>query len=151
MRKKERQLVQEDCQRILEHSEYGILGTVGENGYPLTTPLNYTFLNDNIYFHCALEGQKLDNIAFNNLVSFTVVGKTKILSEKFSTCYESVIAFGKAELIDGEEKHLALEALIDKYSVDFKAEGLKYIESASKITGVIKITLEKITGKGLMD
>ena len=41
-------------------------GTIGTNGYPYTTPLNYVYYNDKIYFHSAKVGHKLSNIKENS-------------------------------------------------------------------------------------
>ncbi len=62
MRKKDREVLGEDIEKILTNGEYGVLATVGENGYPYTVPLSYVYQDNSIYFHCAKEGHKLDNI-----------------------------------------------------------------------------------------
>ncbi|MBL4938289.1 pyridoxamine 5'-phosphate oxidase family protein [Clostridium sp. YIM B02515] len=147
MRKSQREIFNEDINSILKNGEYGVLATVGENGYPSATPLSYVYLNNAVYFHCAVEGSKLDNIKYNNKVSFNVVGKTKVLAEQFSTEYESVIIFGHAFETAGDEKKDALMAIADKYSPDFKKEGLAYIDRAINKTCVVKIEIDKITGK----
>lgn len=50
-----RQLKDEDMVRILIRGEYGVLGTTGENEYSYTTPLNYVYPNNAIYFHGAMK------------------------------------------------------------------------------------------------
>lgn len=147
MRKSSREIFDEDIIEILNKGEYGVLATVGENGYAYATPLSYVFYNDAVYFHCAVEGNKLDNIKYNAKVSFCVVGKTKVLPAEFSTAYESVIVFGIASQIDGEEKREALMAIADKYSPEFKKEGLAYIDRAESRTCVVKIEIDRMTGK----
>lgn len=137
----------EDALKLLASGEFGILSTVGEEGQPLGTPLNYVFMDNTVYFHCAKEGHKLNNIINNNKVCFTVVGKTRVLQEKFSTEYESVILIGKAQPVEGEEKVNALKALIYKYSPDFIKEGMVYVEKAAEKTCVVKIEIMDITGK----
>lgn len=147
MRRSEREISIEGVNGILEVGEYGVLATVGENGYPYATPVSYVYYNKSLYFHSALEGSKLDNIKYNEKVSFCVVGKTKVLQGKFSTEYESVIVFGKAFEAKGEEKKEALIAIAEKYSPDFKVEGLQYIDRAIDKTCVIRIEIERVTGK----
>jgi nitroimidazol reductase NimA-like FMN-containing flavoprotein (pyridoxamine 5'-phosphate oxidase superfamily) len=144
-----RQLSMEHIERILKEGEYGVLATFGENGYPYATPISYTYEGNSIYLHCAVEGQKLDNIKHTDRVSFCVVGKTQVLPEAFSTIYESVIVFGKASIVDNEEeKRKALIGLIEKYSKDFMKEGLEYINRAIKKTCIIRIDIEHATAKG---
>lgn len=147
MRKAERQMNNDEAARLLETSEYGVLSTVGKDGQPLGTPLNYIVKDNAVYFHCAREGHKLDNIMNNNNVSFTVVGKTKVLQEKFSTEYESVIVSGRANFVHGEEKIEVLKAIIYKYSPDFIGEGMAYIERAADKTCVVRIEILNMTGK----
>lgn len=149
MRKSERNLKENAVQEVLKHGEYGILATIGENNYPYAVPLNYVYLNDSIYLHCAFEGNKLDNIRFNNRVSFCIVGNTELIPQKFTTKYRSVVIFGQASIIDSEKiKKAVLNALVDKYSPDFKQEGTAYIERALFKTNIIKISIDHATGKG---
>lgn len=147
MRKKERELNNIEAVEILKKCDYGILSTVDEYGYPYGVPVSYVYANNSIYFHCAVEGHKLDNILNNNKVSFCVVGETCILPGKFSTKYESVIAFGKAAEIFGDEKDAILFEIIKKYSKDYLNEGKEYIKKASIKTKVIKIDIEHMSGK----
>lgn len=147
MRRKDRLLDSNEIHKILEDNTYGVLATVGEDGYPYGVPISYVFYNNSIYIHSATKGHKLDNISFNNKVSFTVVGKTCLLSDQFSTNFESVIAFGKAVEVLEEEKYNALLEFINKYSPDFLEQGKDYIDKAGKATRAIKIEIEHITGK----
>jgi uncharacterized protein len=147
MRRKDKEISTDEVEAILRTGTYGILGSIGQNGYPYTLPMSYAYKEGVIYMHGALEGQKLDNIRFSDKVSFCVVGEVNTLPEKFSTNYESVIAFGKASIISGAEKNDALVYLIEKYSNDFKKEGLEYISKALDMVNVIKIEIERVTGK----
>lgn len=47
---------------ILKQKTHGILALCDEKSFPYTVPLNYVYLNDKIYFHCANVGRKLDII-----------------------------------------------------------------------------------------
>ncbi len=147
MRRKDRELKKDEAIEILKRNDYGVLSTIGENGYPYGVPVNFVFLNNSIYFHCATEGHKLDNILYNGKVSFCVVGETAILPEKFSTNFESAIVFGRAEEVFDDEKGTALIEILNKYSSDYIEEGKEYIKKASKFTKVIKINIEHISGK----
>ena len=148
MRRSDREKGPDDITRILLNGEYGVLSTIGENGYPYSTPISYTYLNDSIYFHSARVGEKLDNIAYNEKVCFCVVGRAEVLPKEFSTEYESVVVFGKASVVEDEEKRNVFISLIDKYSKDYMKEGLAYLDRAIANTTVIKITVDRITAKG---
>ena len=147
MRKPHMALDQEESMRILEKEEYGIVSTISKDGYPYGFPMSYVVLNDSIYFHCGMVGHKLENIINNDKVSFTVVGGTELLPEKLDTNYESVIVYGRATKVEGEEKVAVLIEILKKYAKDFIDEGKVSIEDDKNITNVIKISIEHITGK----
>ncbi|SHK84357.1 hypothetical protein SAMN02745163_04561 [Clostridium cavendishii DSM 21758] len=148
MRKKERQLASEEVIENLNKGEYGVLATVNDDGYPYSIPLSYVYHKGNIYFHCAIEGQKLNNIKRNSKVSFCITTDTEILPSQFSTKYKSVVIFGNAEEVFEVEKEEALLALIEKYSGEFLEQGKKYISAAKDKTKVIRIKINHISGKG---
>lgn len=147
MRKPHMALSREESMKILEEGEYGVVSTISKDGYPYGFPMSHVVLDGSIYFHCGIVGHKLDNIINNDKVSFTVVGRTELLPEKLDTNYESVIVFGKATIVEGEEKIEALIEILKKYSKDFIEEGKASIAEEKDITNVIKISIEHITGK----
>ena len=147
MRRRDRQISEEEALAILAHGEYGVLSTVSPDGVPYGLPLNYCLFEGKIYFHVAPSGKKLDHIAANAKVSFCVVGPTQILPEQFSTRYESCIAEGVAEQVSGEEKLAALAAIVAKYSPGFIAEGAEYIAEKHERARVLAVTITCLTGK----
>ncbi len=147
MRRKRKQMSEAESRALLKAGEYGILATQGEGGSPYALPLNYTVLGDALYFHCALTGHKLDNLAHNERVSFCVVSQAEILAKEFSTRFKSVVVFGRATQVEGEEKETALLSLVHRFSPDFVEEGKTYIKNAGAKTCVVKIEMESITGK----
>jgi len=150
MRRKDKAMPDGDIIGLLQNGEYGFLSTVDGYGQPYGVPLNYVLMNNFIYFHCALEGHKLDNLAANPKVSFCVVGRTNVLPAEFSTEFESVIVFGGASVIDGEERYQALTGLVEKYAPEFVSEGSAYIEKFDSQTHVVRIEVERMTGKAKM-
>ncbi len=147
LRRKDRALPESEAKDLLLNGEYGVLSTVSPDGMPYGVPVNYCYTDNAVYFHCALEGRKFDNLQGNNKVSFCVVGKTEVLPDKFATKYESVIAFGEATEVTGDEKQKGLIELLKKYSSQFMKEGMEYIEKARDKTRVYKITIRSIIGK----
>lgn len=147
MRRKDKSLSQEQAFDILTSGEEGVLATVGEDGYPYAVPLNYAVHRGDIYFHSALSGHKIDNMAYNPKVSFCVTADTGIIAEEFSTRYRSVVVFGRAQEVMGDEKILGLRALIKRLAGDHLAAGETYIRQAAEKTRVFKIIVEHISGK----
>lgn len=147
IRRSDREITIQEAKDLLVNAEYGIMSTVGKDGQPYGLPLSYVYKNDCIYFHCAVSGHKLENIEHNPKVSFCVVGKTKVLPDKFATEYESTVVFGVASEVNGAERYDALLLLLEKYCSDFIAEGKQYIEQKDKTTKVFKIEIDRISGK----
>ena len=147
IRRKDRAITQEEATSILKKAEYGILSTVSEKGEPYGVPLNFCIIDNDIYFHCAVEGRKNDNIKHNKSVSFCAVGDTELLPDKFGTKYESVIVSGEIEEVLDSDKQIALEGLLRKYSNEYFDKGLTYIEDLREKTKVFKISVNTISGK----
>jgi len=148
IRLKDRVVNAEKTIEIITKGSYGVLSTIGEDGYPYGVPLNYTYYDNCICFHCAQEGLKLDNINFNNKVSFCVVTKSDVLGNEFDTDYESAIAFGKANVVaDDSEKKNILLSVLNKYSADYLKAGNNYMKKYWDETKVIKIKIEHLSGK----
>ena len=147
MRRKDRQLEENEIKVILEKNQYGVLSTIGADGYPYGVPLTYIYEGENIYFHCAVEGHKLENIAFNSKVSFCVVCDTEILPEQFSTRYQSVIVFGEINELSENDKEKVLLKVVEKFSPEFTEKGVNYIKAAKGRARVFELKIERITGQ----
>lgn len=147
VRRKDREISAEEAWSILRNAEYGFISTVSPEGVPYGVPLSFCVMNGNVYFHCAMEGRKTDNLEKNSAVSFCTVGETTVLPGKFSTKYESAIVAGRAEEVFDEEKQSALEGLVRKYSADFIESGAKYIDALTHKTRVFKIVVGEVSGK----
>ena len=147
IRRIDRAISESEAIEILRKGEYGILSTVSADGQPYGVPVSYSYTEDGIYFHCAVEGHKVDNLTGSNKVSFCVVGKTEVLPAQFGTKYESAIVSGEAFEATAADKHKGLLELLKKYSPGIIEEGRRYIESAGGKTRVYKIVVESITGK----
>ncbi|MBU1101172.1 MAG: pyridoxamine 5'-phosphate oxidase family protein [Bacteroidetes bacterium] len=152
MRRKDRKLSEDESKKILSVGEYGVFSSVNSEGYAYGVPVNYVYADGVIYFHCAREGVKLDNITHNDRTSFCVVGKTKIIPEEFSTLYESVILFGRASIVmDDEERKSAFMHIVKKYSGEFLEKGNEYIIKDGPKAIIVKIVVEHLSGKAIKE
>lgn len=147
LRRSDRALDNEAAYGLLAAAEYGILSTADPGGQPYGVPLSFCMLEDGIYFHCAVEGHKLDNLAQNPKASFCVVGRTRVLPGKFSTAYESVIVYGTVSEVFGAGKRAGMEGLLRKYSAEHFEKGLKYIDSLDWKTKVFRLTIDAVSAK----
>jgi nitroimidazol reductase NimA-like FMN-containing flavoprotein (pyridoxamine 5'-phosphate oxidase superfamily) len=148
MRRNKQQLSEDEIDSILISHTSGVLAVHGENGYPYTIPLSYTYQENHIYFHSANEGHKIDAIRNNDKVSFCVIDQDDVIQETFTTRYRSVIVFGRAQIItDSVLRQKALESLVEKYSPDFVDKGQQEILQAWDHVSIIAIKIEHKTGK----
>ncbi len=147
LRRKDREISKDEALSILNGAEYGILSTASQEALPYGIPLSFCIIDGHIYFHCAMEGRKIDNLESNKSVSFCVVGKTEVLPSKFGTKYESAIVSGEAFEVFNDEKQVALEGLVQKYSSEFIESGAKYIDALTHKTRVFKIVSNHVSGK----
>ena len=148
MRRSRQLLPQNETIEILRTCTAGVLAVSGDDGYPYAVPLSYVYDSGKILFHCAKSGHKLDAILKNEKVSFCVVSQDEILPEKFTTCFRSVIAFGRARVLDDpREKQAALVLLADKYAPGLTQARDEEISRQSDALLMVELTIEHMTGK----
>lgn len=148
VRRQDRLLTEEEAMLLLAAGEYGFLAMATPDSAGYGIPISYAWEPGHIYFHCAPEGEKLRLLEANNRVSFCVVGRTNVISNQFTTGYESVLVRGIVTLhLTDEEKRHALELLLDKYSPDDKEIGLKYAEKSFHRTNVFRLDIKTVSGK----
>jgi hypothetical protein len=147
MRRFKQELSDEETAKILLDGKTGVLGVIGDGGYPYTVPVNYVFNGGKIYFHCAKSGHKIDAINNCDKVSFCVVDKDDVCVEKFTTYFKSAIIFGRARVLQTDEEIfnaaeiLGLKYIGDKVVVD------KEIEGEWSALSCVEITVEHMSGK----
>ncbi len=150
MRRIRQQLPMEEAEEILKSATAGVLAISGDNGCPYAVPISYVYADSKIYFHSAQHGHKIDAIRSNPKVSICVIDKDDIVPQKFTTYFRSVIAFGKARIIEDEaEKMSALRLLATRYSDDTVTPTMTDKEIAEGFNRLlmVEITIEHLTGK----
>ena len=147
MRRKKQLLSKEETKAVMERGTSGVLSCSGDEGYPYAVPVNFVYFNDKIYFHSSKSGHKIDAMTKNPKVCFTVIDEDTIVSQEYTSYFRSVIAFGKARIVEGEEWLTSFQALVEKYSGD-QPEERKHQEIASCTAAyLIAIDVDHITGK----
>lgn len=150
MRRIRQQLSNEDAESILKSATAGVLAVCGDNDYPYAVPVSYVYADGKIYFHSALQGHKIDAIRRNPKVSFCVIAEDDVKPREFTTYFKSVIAFGKARIIDDScEKMAALQLLAKRYSDDSVTPEMadKEVSGGFNRLLMVVIEIEHLTGK----
>ena len=142
---------------FLSSQQTGRISSIDENGYPQIIPMNFVFINDVVYMHSHIKGEKLENIKRNQKVGFEVDKSLEFLPSYFSdptdasladTLYISVVIKGNASIIsDKEEKTIALNGLMKKYQPEGGYEPIKPDMDVLNEVEVIKIVPESLRGK----
>jgi len=158
MRRKYAEITDHDeITRILTETNIGRMATIGEQGYPYITPLNFVFLEGCVYFHCANSGEKLDNIQRDSKVCFEVDVPLAYLKVDFTPkkdpCsthqyYHCVILRGNARIVPGGDlKTRALNALMEKHEGNRCFPPITPEQPQYIMCTVVEITPESTTGK----
>jgi nitroimidazol reductase NimA-like FMN-containing flavoprotein (pyridoxamine 5'-phosphate oxidase superfamily) len=148
MRRKDRERSEEFALALIERCEYAFLATADEEGNPYCIPISPALHGRTVYFHCALEGEKLQNIHRNPRVCLSCAMNTQVLPAEFTTRYQSAVAFGEARLVEDEaEKAEALRLICRKYSPGYEGEAESAIARSIRKTGICKVQLDRVTGK----
>ncbi|HTX43165.1 MAG TPA: pyridoxamine 5'-phosphate oxidase family protein [Methanocella sp.] len=134
---------------LLERAEVGQLATVDADGKPYVVPVCFVLDGERIYFHCALEGKKLDNIRASPAVCFSAyellgMGVSPDKPCRSWTHFRSAVATGRARVLDDDEKLRPLRLLAEKYAKGPVAE-----MPADPVgrTSVVEITIDEVSGK----
>lgn len=148
MRRKDRKMDENFAWSVFDRSDCQILATVNKDGTPYAVPLSCARIGKDIYFHCAKEGQKLDNILNQEKVCLTAVGEIHVPEGKFTTEFESCILCGKASLVEKiQEKTEALRAICQRYTPGNMSRFEAAIEKSMQITAIVKIEVSAVSGK----
>lgn len=148
MRRFKQLLPQENAIEILNRNTSGTLALSGDNDYPYAVPISYVYIDGKLYFHSAKEGHKIDAIKKHEKVSFCVIDQDQIVPEKYTTYFRSVIAFGKAHLVEDEnEMRRIATAIAMKYSANYKDGIPKEIDSSIRNLAIVEMIIEHMTAK----
>lgn len=149
MRKASRQMDADWALDVLRRAPYVTVSMVRPDGTPYGVPLSLAMKDDStFYFHCADEGEKIDCIKHNPIVSLSAVSKCspKYEEEKnnFTEHYNSAIAIGKAYFVtDREEKILALRLICERFLPKYMDHFDEAITRSLERTTIVRITLSE--------
>ena len=143
--------------QFLNNENTGRISSIDKDGFPQIIPMNFVFLNNTVYMHSHIKGEKIENIKRNSKVGFEVDKNLEFLPSYFSdpedasladTLYISVVIKGEAILVeDKEEKVLALNGLMEKYQPEGQYKPMRKDMDVLDATAVIKIMPKEMKGK----
>ncbi len=120
MRRKDREMPRGFAEYVADTCDYAVLATVNADRTPYCIPISIARDGDVIYFHCAKEGQKYDNMKRQPEVCISCTGNIRCMTNAFSLEYESAVIKGKAnEVVRDEEKIHALRLISQRYTPEY--------------------------------
>ncbi len=152
MRRKDREITGlAEIMEILSRCQVCRLGMC-QKGMPYVVPLNFGVEREGerlvLYFHGAREGKKLDIIRENPQVCVEFDGEHRLLEGEtacaHSFAYESVIGFGKAEILEShEEKAQGLAVILRSLT----GKEFTFTPEQTQSVAVLRVALEEVAGK----
>jgi nitroimidazol reductase NimA-like FMN-containing flavoprotein (pyridoxamine 5'-phosphate oxidase superfamily) len=156
MRKKEREITDErELELILKTARILRLGITEEGAPPYIVPVNFGYKDHAIYFHSSPLGTKMELIAKNPRISFEAETDVSVIAPPdptdacdWGTAYRSVIGYGRAVILDDPSEKLdGLRAIMGGVAPDIDPASFSFSEKIVPITAVVRIEIERITGK----
>ncbi len=148
MRRKDREMPEDFAWIVADKCEWAVMSMIGKDNLPYCIPISIVRIDDVIYFHSAMEGEKISCLKQNNNVCLSCVGDTYRLPNDFTTEYESAIIKGQAyEVTEDIEKIAALKALCIRHTPTNMVNFDSAIERSLFRTAVWGIKVKSITGK----
>ena len=154
MRKASREMDAAFALEVLDKAPYITVSFTRPDGMPYGVPLSLARTNDKtFFFHCALEGEKLDCIAANPTVALSAVTKSAPTvgpkDGSFTLQYKSAMAVGKAEIVTNKDQKIEALRVICQHFLPKHMDAFDdAIARSLERTAVVKITLmEPPTGK----
>ena len=147
MRRASRQRDAEWTLAVLDKAPFVTVSMTRPDGTPYGLPLSLVRKDaTTFYFHCAAEGEKLDCLRANPVVSLSAVSKCtpkyEVEKSNFTEYFHSAIAVGHAVIVEDEaEKTEALRLLCRRFLPKFMEHFDEAIARSLAVTTVVRITL----------
>jgi nitroimidazol reductase NimA-like FMN-containing flavoprotein (pyridoxamine 5'-phosphate oxidase superfamily) len=139
----------EEMEKIIAEAEVCYVGMSADKN-PYVLPMNFAYEAGSLYLHAAPEGFKLDVLKSNPAVCINFnTGNELFHRHKEVGCswgmkFKSVNLFGKAVFIDDySEKYRIMQLFMKKFS----GEVYEFSEPSIRNVAVIRVEVEKMTGK----
>ncbi len=149
MRRFKQQISREESIRILKEQPRGVLSVLGDDGYPYGLPLDHWYSEDEnkLYFHCAKEGHKLDAIRACDKVGYCVMDEGYCKEGEWALNINSVIVFGRMNIVEDEEKKRIICTNICRKFTDDEEYLQKEMDNAFPRVCCLELAIEHMTGK----
>ncbi len=152
MRRSDRERDRSFAYAVIDRCEYGVAAFSTGEDTPYCIPLSLVRMGDDLYFHCALQGRKLELLRRCPRVCVTFATGTAPSylpdANEYTTYFQSAVVTGSAfEVTDPAQKRAVLRALCEKLTPGHMAGFDRAIERSLSATGVWGVHMEEAVGK----
>ena len=152
MRRKEREIIGiDEIEAIISRCDVCRIALADDN-IPYIVTMNFGYsagAERKLFFHCAVDGRKIDMIRKNNYVCFEMDADHNLKSGReacdFNMKYSSVVGWGDISIVnDDEEKREGLNSIMNHYT---NYTEFTYKQDVFKRTTLLKLIIKTMTGK----
>jgi nitroimidazol reductase NimA-like FMN-containing flavoprotein (pyridoxamine 5'-phosphate oxidase superfamily) len=157
LRRSDRAMSEEETVDLLQRALVGRIGTVDAGGMPYVVPLNFVYEHParRIHLHFARHpGHLASNLRTSPKVCFEVDEPGPLMATGQAGCetshaYESVVCFGRAQVVSDERESMRIARLLVQKYVDQHMPGRSYKPGLVALDRVhfVTVDVEVMTGK----
>jgi nitroimidazol reductase NimA-like FMN-containing flavoprotein (pyridoxamine 5'-phosphate oxidase superfamily) len=152
MQKKEREILDKRIYKeIMKNGKFSTI-SMCRNDEPYIVTLNYGFdaINNNLYFHSAQKGLKLEFLKENQKVCGTIIEDLGYVNDDCSHKYRSIVFWGDMTIVENlEEKKHAFDIMLNHLEDNPSKLKKRFLKSEQSYenTCLLKLDINLITGK----
>lgn len=151
MRRSDRARDREFALALIDRCTHGVMAISTGELAPYCLPLSFVRIGEDLFFHCARQGRKIDLLHQFPQVCITFVGDDRpifIPPAMYSTYFQSTIVTGTASEVDRPyEKAEILRALCQKLTPEHMDGFEAAIEHSLAVTAVWKVHIKDVSAK----
>jgi uncharacterized protein len=121
------------------------------DGQPFVTPTNFWRIADHVYWHGSAASRMLRGQEKGIPICFSVTHFDGVVIARaafnHNVNFRSVMAFGRAELLDGQAKRDALKAFSDRVMPGLWEHARQPTEKEWSVTHVLRMPLDEVSAK----
>jgi len=157
LRRSDRAMSEQDSVALLERALVGRIGTVDADGTPYVVPLNFVHEHKRrrVHIHLARQrGHLASNLEFSSKVCFEVDEPGELIATGDAGCntsqlFESVVCFGRAQVVSDEGERERIARLFLRKYIDEQMPGRMYDAELMSLseTAFVTVQIGVLTGK----
>lgn len=152
MRRADRERDRAFAYDVIDRCEYGTAAFSTGEDVPYCIPLSLVRVGDDLFFHCALQGRKLEFLRADPRICVCFVCDTEPAyifdKNNYTTFFKSAVVTGTAfEVTDPAQKAAALRALCEKLLPEYMDDFDQAVSRSLPATAVWGIHMETAVGK----